>query len=79
MLARVGVMIAGLVMSAGWAAAAVQTPSKQEPAAGSAQAANAGGSGRSDGFAAGVRMRASARDVHPDALSNVNAGPRRSR
>ena len=37
-LARVGVMIAGLVMSASWAAAAVQTASKQEPAAGSAQA-----------------------------------------
>ena len=37
-LARVGVMIAGLAMSAGWAAAAVQTASKQEPAAGSAQA-----------------------------------------
>ncbi len=37
-LARVGVMIAGLVMSASWAAAAIQTASKQEPAAGSAQA-----------------------------------------
>jgi hypothetical protein len=36
--ARVGVMAAGLVLSAGWAAAAIQTPSKQEPAAGSAQA-----------------------------------------
>jgi hypothetical protein len=35
-LARVGVMAVGLVMSAGWAAG--QTASKQEPAAGSAQA-----------------------------------------
>ena len=76
MLASVGMVVASLGMTAGLDAGRCSSTAVEASSRGRGlgwsrgPGTSCGAIGRGDGFLAGIRMRAGARDIHSDALSS---------